>query len=1445
MRNYLDLDRGFGLLTDYSAEELFSANSLGKRLGWEQVLKGSFSVIVGRANFGKTTELNARAQALRDQGQHAVFVALNQVLGQNDFSEVLSSEDEQAYNAWKEASTDELTLFADSLDEASLGRENGLHLALRRVAKAVKWPNSNICWVLSSRPAVLTPEVLAILQEVFRVSLYPGEKPADESPEVASNEPGAAKIGALGDIGAVGADSTTERKESKQQHLKIYSLLPLDDYAAARYLSERLGVSDPKATLEAAHQYGLGALREGPGGLDILAYINPAIKPPSSLTEVFERMVEAMQQQQRADPREQRIEGLSPRSLDDAIQRLASASAVCQLPNIELSTDVLRIRDGVLSARAIVASLLAETSLNYLLGSRLFIDSGHHQVKFYPEELLPFLAAKRLTELVKSPEHATRLLANFTWSASTGECGVYGAYLPLAGWLATLNMHCRHELMKIDPQAVAFFGDLRNPSIPLNEAITVVVAAIERLVDGEDSLGRRFFNLTAENYWQAGKEGIESTLLALFEKHRADSHARDALLDIASQAKLDMLRDIVLATHGGDYSKLVHNAKDLLYIVSLGRDDDALELAHALLTTPQLPDSTVSRLLSGLGWRFLNARNIADVVARQFSTGRGGFYISWVLTRDLVETGESNELYALTRGLVLRLIETGKRKAPGGHSYGRDQNFVELLIEFLAVVIKRGELPAYRAAKLCLVLNRFIDKLHYGATDSRELRSALRQSADVRQQLLRGLIHPTDKTPEAIYQAVFVHSSLYETVEGDDKALGEPGFTSLLEQMRTWKAPSSRKSPTHRVRESELDRESKKRLQAIAAGIRDGSEEGALAWIGAWLSRTTRLGRYGECDFSVFEREAGVELSAAVRSGLSILWRRKDPTWDEAQPNTTRYITVAGLQGLYLDLGDGSNLPALSEEEARRAIRYAQFEINGFPRWFWPVVREHEGIALKEFDTILNSARVGPASAYKAETLIRQLDDAPDGIQKGLARTTWDFILKNSQVLEYTSESALKVATSGAGVFDKATFEAEAQKRMLAAYDDALPVLEEAPAAVDELAAKARQELEAKINEMRRQRANAVVWGVFWLSHYPTAFGQTWESWRARNRRAAEEFMFDLAANLGEDRYGRLNQLAASGSGGLEALMMLYDWVRSVVHEDADPPHDDGQVYSVTARDRAQGLRDALIPAIARARSEKAYSILESLRLRAAPLRAKYFRHLQFTMREEQAARIPVQQADYAKFEADFAPPVTEHQSFAMAVHNDILAIKSQIENGEFSLRRFFSGVAFKHIKTDSEGLALEEDFQMLFGSELNHASANRYTVSLEPILPNSTRRDVLCQVMSYRATVELKMSERWTLRDYVQSLQEQLKGQYMQAPNSKIGFFVVVLQRANRRWVGPDGKRIKFQDLLLILENKARDLSIGEPALYLRVVGIDATAKENFRVTNGAPLRKDKSARI
>ncbi|WP_432261783.1 H-NS family nucleoid-associated regulatory protein [Cupriavidus sp. TMH.W2] len=1433
MTEYLELERRFGLLTKYSFNDLLSLDTMNRKgLDWKQLLAGRFSLITARANFGKTFELRACAQRLRDEGGHAVFVALHRLLEEPDFHIALEATEANAFGAWEAAPTKRLHLFVDSLDEAVLGRESGLQSALRRVSKAVGRPGADVSWILSSRPATLTPSVLEIVQAELGATLYVGdakdELPEDTSEEVEATDAPSARLSAFD------AGGTVNAKSVPKEHLKVFRLRPLSGRAAKLYLENRHGVADGKVLLDAARRFGLNDLADGPGSLDILAYVDPVTNPPGDLTSVFERMVTGVQAQQRSDHRESLVGRPSPGSLEEAVSKLAAASAVCQLPNMELAADALKARDGVLSCRPLVGSLLSESSLTYLLGSRLFIDSGQHQVKLYPEQLLPYLAAKRLSSLVQSPEDARRLIAALSWRAATGECGVHRAYLTVAGWLATFNVHCRLELLEVEPQAVAFFGDLRSAQVPLADASEALTRSLERLETCGDTLGRNQFILTAENYWQAAKPGIEPTLLKAYDSVGPNWHARLALLDIATYARLDVFRDKVLSEHGNDYTKLLGNSAELVYLMSLERDDDAQALADAAKASPRLEERTLRLLLGELAWKTFDATAIAELASKQYTRKGGGVNLSWALTHDVADSASPEQLVALTEGLLAHMVKHFEAKRAGQSE--RYDNFAEAVEELIALVVRSGSVPVERVTKLCLTYYTAYGKYHFGSANQAELRTALKQSDAVRQSLLRAVIAHSDRTPNGIWLTFVSYGMYWLWQDGDEEALAEPGFTELV---TTQKNNAAAQEPAVHLPKAkrdrlELDEASKDTLLTEVDSVQDGSNTNALAWIASWLSQTTHNSRYGECDFSAFEKAAGPALASAARAGLSAIWRKRAPEFVEAERNTTYYVTVAGLQGLHLDLGDGTKLPALSDAEVKQALSYGRFEINGYPKWFWSVVHAHEAVALQEFREVLAAAGAGAVSADKADTLIRHLPDSPPFVQRGLGGAAWTFATGSASVDSYALEAALTCAMGDGGSVDQNAFEGEAWSRMSGAFREPLPTMGTVTSPENAEQQKTRSEFEARIHEISRLRSNAVVWGVFWLLNYPSTFGARWERWRASKQCVAEEFMFDLAAYIGKDRQNRLRAAAERGMDGLKALSALYEWVVTVVRESEDTVHEDGQAYDVGARDNAQRLRDSLLPAISSARSQAAYEVLDALRRKSTGAPAKYIRHLQFQMREEEAYVAPVAQQNYPKFERDFAPAVTGFTQFAQAVHNDLLAVKRDIEQGEFSLRRFFSRVVMEHIKTETEGLALEEDFQALLGSELNHASGGRYGVTLEPILPEATRRDVLCQVGQMRATVELKMSERWTVADYLVSLAAQLKGQYMQASDSKIGFFVVVHQR-HRKWDNPAGGEVNFAGLISLLEAEALKLQAADPALFLRVVGIDAAPQADFRKSMAA----------
>lgn len=1422
MERYIDLERRFGLITDYSPESLLMIELPGRRLNWADVLRGKYSLIVGRANFGKTTELRTQATALRTRGEHAIFVRLHNVLDQAEFSDALAAEDARAFELWRQTPDASLTVFVDSLDEASLSHEEGLRRGLRLVSRSCDARARNVKWIISTRPAVLTPPHLLILESELGVNLYSERGDSDQSKAPSDIFKDEEQIEELANT--VSATSPGTGVDS----LRLYSLLRLDTASAKRYLKQRYNANDPSALLGGARSYGLTGLTDGPGGLDVLANIDLIDRPPECLTDAFERMVGALERLQRADPREARMQGPLPASLDEAIQRLACASALCQILNIELLEDPLRSSSTVLSARQIVGSSLTEPSLKLILGSRLFIDVGHHQVKLYPDELLPFLAAKRLALLVQSPEDGARLVRNLSWTAPTGEGGVCRQYLTIAGWLATLSKDCRHALLTSDPQVVAFFGDLRNPAIPLSDAIAAITGAIERIANDADPLGRDFFRPTQENYWQANKPGLGPTLLTLFQRHREDWRGHDALHAIATYGRNEALRDDVLRSHDCDYSKLIHNSDDVHYLAALGRSDDAAALRDAILKASDLREDIVALALHFLAWRTLSAEEMAGLAGRYLRKGNGGFRVGWTLKNEVLESGTSVQRFQLVRATVRQLIQEG-----GGNGSDRrrgGERSVELASELLAAIIESEEdMQSSRAGtvRLCLILQLIISTQYLGSVDLGKLRQAFTKNPEVRLEFLRAILRRSGSDASRVEKAIFGYGHICPFLDGDDVALDNPTLDEVLQHRRRRDASTQRAEKIQRRVYPDFPSDLVDRIRLRKDEVRAGEATEELAAMSVWLTRSRTETAFGSFDFGLLERAlADPELVGAIRAGLSAIWRLRPP--ELGDPGMTRGSTIAGLQGLQLDLGGSDPLPRLTTSEVHQALWYGRFELDRYPGWFWSLAEDNTAVAIDNFTEVLESAGDGPVAFEHAEKLVRHLDRAHESIRTRLSEQIWHFILTYPGAPDHIVTAALQ--TIKASVHQhRDQFEEHASARIKSAYHEHSSAPDEG--ALDRTNDKEVEQAESAEDSSRRnrrQRAAALPWGAAWLAWFPDSFGAAWLDWHATQGPVAKQFLYDLAADLGHG-YAKWS-IDPSGDSCLPTLELLYRELHAIVRPEDDADHSDGEVYRVSDRDHAERFRDAIPPMLVASLRQEGYDILDRLRRESVGQRAKYLRSLQWQMQENRFAPLPLLQSEYGRFESDLTGSLTNYQGFARAVHNDLLEVKYEIEKGEFSLRRFFNSIKYEVLKTPEGRLALEEDFQTLLGSEINHASKQRYVVTLESRLPEATRRDLLCRKDNYYASVELKMSERWTLNDYLESLEHQLVGQYMKARNSRIGFFVIVLQR-KRIWIEKSSKsRLGFGDVIVRLQARATELIAQDHTLDLRVIGIDATSPDDFR---------------
>ena len=1407
---YFDLNRRFVERKTYAASELIAAEVAGQRVEWDAVLSGTPCIVIGPANFGKTTEMRERAKLLRGNSEHAVFIALRRLAERNTAERALETEELEAFRAWKTSRTAPLTLFVDSLDEASSSQREGIESLVNQLADEISWPSSSVRWVISTRPAVLTDDVIGKLRGLLCRSAETARLPAS-SPEASKADAQPA--------------TTSETTTGSAPTLRVYSMVPLESTQAKVYLNSQHSELDAGSVLATAYERGLAGFTRSPGGLDILANIDLLSNPPSCLTEVFARVATAMQTLRGSDGRLLDVATDSSLELESAARRLASATQVCQLINIDMPAHTLAVSADALSARLITSPLLNEDAIKQLLNTQLFIDVGYHQVKMYPDEMAPFLAAQRLSELAQSPDQAHRLLQNFAWTAPSGEMGVHRQYLPLMGWLATLNAHCRRVILELDPQALALFGDLRNADVPLEDAKHALAATLRRQVEQGDRPGRGMFNLTSENYWQAGASRLEGYIAELFDQFGSHYWARDTLMEIVIAARLDNVRLKVLARHAQNYDALLNDHYDLRYLLEIGNETDLKGLAAAIKTTTTARESTVATILGRLGWSYFSPGEAARLVAKQFLRSSEGFNTGLMLdSTDFLSSATDAQLYGFCRGLVVRL--------PEEHEPSLDlDKFMAKTVDAVAALVSRpNSAKPQRVALLCLLLHKKLVELA-AIPDKKALSEALQHNTTVRRHLLAYLAQRRGRSDNELLFAVAGYDRLCNYTPEDVAHVNDLRLNSVYADFlaRTATPSPPPPTPTRRTTKRRADEVSKDRakwLQEILPELRAGKHDQGLSWVANWLLNTTKNSRYGDVDFTDFGQKVGAEVAAAASQGLRHLWRERAPRFDENQPHTTYHITAAGLQGLHLDLGDGSAMPSLSEAEVRRAFRYGTFEINGYPEWFWPLANAHRSTAIDELTKIANERSNGPVSRAHADTLLTLSHDAPSEVRSALATLAWTNLNDMPAPGVNAAESLLKSVLVAPPSVSASEFGRVALKKMQSAFSS------------ETLAGPPDSELIDR-------RSEAAMWGGRWLTTFPDGFRKAVEAWGPNDPQGVRVFLLVLAAHFGRDRAGALTRLAKSGAEGIVALEHLCLWVRWAVDEDEDAERPEGILFHPGPRENAEQLRDSLVNAIASADSQQAYDALSRIQAacREGPFK-DYLPRVRFELRERQFQRPALPQRNYNDFERHLQADVTDAMSFSMAVHSDLLAVKYDLEQGEHSLRNFFSGLDFARVNKRGEegkqaGLALEADFQRLLGSELNHHARRRYSVSLEPETAEKKRRDVLCSRDDWRASIELKMSERWTLDDYIEALEKQLVGQYMRHRNATTGFLVIVLQTKDRKWTDTStGSKVGFNDLVTILATRAQSLEAKDSSLYLRVVGIDATPRGDFRAERPASRR-------
>ncbi len=241
-------------------------------------------------------------------------------------------------------------------------------------------------------------------------------------------------------------------KGSTVTALRLDPLTPTD---IENILRESLGVSDPKAFVEQAHERGVDGLLFNPKGLELLvAAVHQGSDWPNSRIETFELACVQMARERNREHRNAKRPGVPLGSLIDSAGRLCALQLMADLIGYSLDEDSSNADYPTLDACVQGDS----SELRAALSSKLFKADGDQRFSPVHRQIAEFLGAKHLAALIEKGLPSGRVLALMTGGDGT----VVTALRGLSAWLAAHSPRVRTELVSNDAAGVAIYGDIQD-----------------------------------------------------------------------------------------------------------------------------------------------------------------------------------------------------------------------------------------------------------------------------------------------------------------------------------------------------------------------------------------------------------------------------------------------------------------------------------------------------------------------------------------------------------------------------------------------------------------------------------------------------------------------------------------------------------------------------------------------------------------------------------------------------------------------------------------------------------------------------------------------------------------------------------------------------------------------------------------------------------------------
>lgn len=1380
-------------------------------IGWSELLSWDLAVILGEPGSGKTYEFRHKADELRDGGEPAFYIRLDDLLD-NTVESTITPEDAAALEAWKRG-RDIATFFLDSVDEAKLRVSSDFGKALRRFRSTVDGRAlARTRILISSRISEWEPTIDA--EEVSRTFRRPATKTASKKTDLIN-------------------ESTSE------SDLHVVQIEPLDRARVASFATAR-GVKDTPKFLTALDEYHAWIFARRPLDVDGLVAFWQRHNRLGTLTELIEYDLE---RNLREVEGRSKIDPLTADQARTGAETLAAAAVLCRRLTFRVSDDTASIDSDVLDARECLPTAWTPAEVRAVLDRAVFDGESYGRIRFHHRQVLEYLAASWLTERLRDG-CAIQNLRDVLLDTSLEPPELRPSLAPVTAWLANgsseWNMHVRNWITNIAPDLHFRYGDPSALPAPYKQAL------LQALVARYRTRGRVWLDLDSEILARLADPALADDVSKIFQDRTLAVDLRADMLMLVRHGQLLGCLDSALDIIASDEESTVLKT----YAVAALRDINSKEHLDCLwgIVTglSSIESSLCGCICEALFPQVVDSLGLVDILQKVERVPEQAIDLQWVLKRHLEETLTADEAIKLLAELN-RLILKQPYVRHNGKEIAVSARYLWLGDVMPVILLKALTLPSINALSQTVLVEALrtfanVSKVRHRhpREDMKAVPEATFAHPSVRREYFWRLVEDWHtkhgRDPSTLFQ-VYDFYSVLSPDERDRTWLIEDitdreserdrviALLAVRELTRAW-SPSSYLAVLRNAFSSNATRrqylsivlrtipQSLRRLWYRRLSHTVGSSwwwrrrfhavRSVRIWLRDQWVLTTRLRKLASGTQHVWlcnlAREAAVAsdrshwapsnwdavkhrrgrlIAWAAERGCINAWRHYRPylPHEKPNPNSTDARVIMGLAGLNAAVAKGRlNFASITNDEAKLAVRYSVNELNGFAPWMGKLANAKPQAVRHELAECITGEW-----AFHAD-------------RKSVHEVLADILWHGGDLAHLVVPSVLTNLRHG-------------DPRNIAILEQVLSILlAHAPNEHRAVAHLARH----RVVDYREDSRFFTLWLSVWLQLDSNRAVEFLVQYLAESRDPAD-LMVRLCSELRDEHHSKGPRIQSPSYLQPKPLRELIPLVYRYVDPAEDIHRAGSGTFTPGPRDHAQDFRDSLLRRLAGLPHASASAVLEEFaEVGALALQRDWILHLLDQRRRRLADGAPWLPVDVRTFAVEFeCEPRSEADLFCIA-NRRLSDLKDYVETDDHSPRNELR---------DND---IEARLRSWLARNLDQRSRNQYTIPQEEEVPLGNPDLRFHRSGLGPVSVEVKWANRWTGPQLLERLEHQLVGQYMRAKKARFGIYVVGRIGNQRYWV-LDGRRITFDVLISTLQKRAQKIIHDQPSVKgLRVVGID-----------------------